>query len=122
MRTRSGETAYEVAGDGPTVVLVHGLGLRRQMWQWQLPALVPHFTVISYDLLGHGESADPEGSCNLSLFADQLARLLDEIGVERCAAVGFSLGGMIVRAFALAYPQRASRRAYLLQNVVGERA
>lgn len=108
MRTRSGETEYDIAGDGPPVVLVHGLGLNRHMWQWQLPALTPHFTVVSYDLLGHGESANPQGACSLSLFAGQLARLLDDIGVARCAAAGFSLGGMIVRAFALAHPRRAS--------------
>ncbi|MDH3473838.1 MAG: alpha/beta fold hydrolase [Rhodospirillales bacterium] len=108
MRSKSGETAYDISGDGPPVALVHGLGLNRGMWRWQLPALTPRFTVISYDLLGHGESAKPQGQCDLSLFADQLARLLDEIGVARCAVVGFSLGGMIARAFALAHPQRLS--------------
>jgi hypothetical protein len=40
-------TAYELTGKGPAVVLVHGLGLNRGMWQWQLPALVPHFEVLT---------------------------------------------------------------------------
>ena len=113
MPTRSGETAYDISGEGPPVVLVHGLGLNRGMWRWQLPALTPHFTVVTYDLLWQGESAKPAGDCSLSLFAGQLARLLDDIGVARCAVVGFSLGGMIARAFALAHPQRVTALAIL---------
>ena len=120
MRTRSGETAYDISGDGPPVMLVHGLGLNRGMWQWQLPALTPQFTVITYDFLGHGESANPEGACNLSLFAQQLAALLDDIGVERCAVVGFSLGGMIARSFALSHAQRVS--ALVILNSAHDRS
>ena len=62
------ETVFERQGHGPPVVLIHGLGLRRAMWQWQLPALTPHFDVLSYDLLGHGDSADPAEDPRLSTF------------------------------------------------------
>lgn len=49
-------TAYSLAGDGPaTVVLVHGLGLSRAMWQWQHTALAQRYRVLTYDLYGHGE-------------------------------------------------------------------
>ena len=107
------ETAWEVHGSGPPVVLIHGFGLNRAMWQWQLPALTPHFSVLTYDLLGHGESAPPAGTPDLALFSAQLLRLMDRCGIERAAVVGFSLGGMIARRFALDRPDRLSALAIL---------
>lgn len=107
------ETAYERQGRGPTLALVHGLGLNRAMWQWQLPALVPHFDVLTYDLLGHGESSNPVGVPDLTLFSEQLLRLMDRCGIERAAVAGFSLGGMIVRRFALDHPDRLTAMAIL---------
>ena len=109
----AGETAWERHGDGPAVVLIHGFGLNRAMWQWQLPALTPHFSVLTYDLLGHGESAPPARAPDLALFSGQLLRLLDRCGIERAAVVGFSLGGMIVRRFALDRAERLSALAIL---------
>ena len=109
----AGETAWELDGGGPAVALIHGFGLNREMWQWQLPALTPHFRVLSYDLLGHGASAPPEGTPDLAMFSGQLLRLMDRCGVERAAVVGFSLGGMIARRFALDHPDRLSALAIL---------
>jgi 3-oxoadipate enol-lactonase len=106
-------TAYETGGQGRPVVLVHGLGMTRAMWDWQWPALTRRFHVVRYDLLGHGESDKPRTAYSLGRFADQLAVLLDGLGLERAALVGFSLGGMIVRAFALAHPERVSALAVL---------
>ena len=83
------------------------------MWQWQLPALVAHFHVLTYDLLGHGESAKPAGVPDLTMFSEQLLRLMDRCGIERAAVAGFSLGGMIVRRFALDHPDRVSAVAIL---------
>jgi pimeloyl-ACP methyl ester carboxylesterase len=107
------ETAYQLQGSGPTVTLIHGLGLNRAMWQWQLPALIPHFEVLTYDLLGHGNSANPSGVPDLVMFSEQLLRLLDGCRMERVAVVGFSLGGMIARRFALDHPDRLSALAIL---------
>ena len=109
----AGETAWEVRGSGPPVVLIHGFGLNRAMWQWQLPALTPHFSVLTYDLLGHGESASPAGTPDLAMFSAQLLWLMDRCGIERAAVVGFSLGGMIARRFALDHPDRLSALAIL---------
>ena len=114
MSTRDeGETAWELHGNGPAVALIHGFGLHRGMWRWQLPALVPDFSVLSYDLFGHGESAMPEGRPDLAMFSGQLLRLMDRCGIERAAVVGFSLGGMIARRFALDHPDRLSALAIL---------
>jgi 3-oxoadipate enol-lactonase len=109
----TGATVFDVQGDGPTVILVHGLGLNRHMWQWQLPALTPHFRVIQYDLLGHGESAKPPGPYLMSHMVGQLADLMSELDIDRAALVGFSLGGLIVQAFALAHPQKVTALAIL---------
>lgn len=108
-----GETAWELHGGGSPVALIHGFGLNRGMWRWQLPALTPHFRVLSYDLFGHGASAPPEGTPDLAMFSGQLLRLMDRCGIERSAVVGFSLGGMIARRFALDHPDRLSALAIL---------
>jgi 3-oxoadipate enol-lactonase len=100
------KSAFTIEGDGPTVVLIHGLGLGRSMWDGQLPALTGRFRVVRYDLLGHGESAKPRGAIEMAHFVDQLDNLLDGLALERCALAGFSLGGMIARAFAVAHPER----------------
>ena len=112
-RITAGGTAYELYGQGPAVVLVHGMGLNQAMWQWLLPALTPHFLVLSFDLLGHGESMDPVGRPDLKTFSAQIVELLDICGLTRGAVVGFSLGGMIARRFAIDHPNRLSALAIL---------
>ncbi|MFN4142389.1 alpha/beta fold hydrolase [Aestuariivirga sp.] len=100
-------TAYDVHGGGEAaVVLVHGLGLNRRSWQWQVPALARDYRVITYDLHGHGESSPPPGAPSLTLFSEQLRELLDHLGIGKAAVLGFSLGGMIARRFAMDHPQR----------------
>ncbi len=110
---RQGRSAIEISGHGRPVVLVHGLGLNRHMWRWQVPALEQQFTTIRYDLLGHGESDAPPIPCGLGDFSDQLLEVIDELEYEACALVGFSLGGMIVRALAMGHPERVSALAIL---------
>ncbi|QGX97572.1 alpha/beta fold hydrolase [Roseovarius faecimaris] len=102
-------TAFDRHGQpgGPVVVLIHGLGLNRHVWQWTLPALADRYDILTYDLYGHGDSGVPPETPSLALFARQLAALLDLLGHERAAIVGFSLGGMIARRFAMDYPARA---------------
>ena len=109
----AGETAWERHGSGPPVVLIHGFGLNRAMWQWMLPALTPHFSVLTYDLLGHGDSAPPADTPGLAMFSRQLLGLMDRCGIERAALVGFSLGGMIARRAALDHPDRVAALAIL---------
>lgn len=91
----------EVAGDGPSVVLIHGNLLSAAMWQPQVPALAEHLTVIAYDVRGFGRSPYRPG--RHSDRAD-LKALLDELGVERPHLVGLSMGANIALDFALAYP------------------
>ena len=114
-------TVYELFGpaDARSIVLIHGLGLNRQVWDSFLPRLSQRYRIINYDLYGHGESVAPPRKPDLSLFADQLCELLDELGVEQAALVGFSLGGMINRRVAMDHPQRVA--SLLILNSPHER-
>lgn len=99
-------TDYDIAGPpgAPCVVLIHGLGLNRECWQWTVPALCGHYQVLSYDLYGHGRSADPPEPPSLSLFSRQLQALMAHCGISEASIAGFSLGGMIARRFARDQP------------------
>lgn len=105
-RARDG-TAYTLDGTpgAPAVALIHGLGLTHHTWRWHAPALGTRYRVLQYDLYGHGASPLPEKP-SLALFARQLGDLLDELEIGGAALVGFSLGGMINRRFALDHPER----------------
>ena len=106
-------TAFEQHGDParPTVVLIHGLGLSRRLFDPMIDSFAADFHVLTYDLYGHGESAPPPRTADLSLFAEQIRELLEVTGVEKAALVGFSIGGMINRRFALDFPERLSALA-----------
>lgn len=108
-------TAFLLAGpeDARPVVLIHGLGLCRQLWDAHLPALTAHNHVIAYDLYGHGESAPPPATASLTVYAQQIADLLDHLSIARATLVGFSIGGMINRRFALDHPDRLAALAIL---------
>ena len=99
--------AYEEAGSGPAVVLVHGFTLDRRMWDDQVPALLDAgYRVLRYDLRGHGESDAPPTGYTAEDHADDLARLLDLLGVAAPHLVGLSLGGAVIAAYAERHPQR----------------
>lgn len=100
-------TAYDLTGpqDAPAVALVHGLGLARGVWDGLLGALSGH-RVLNYDLYGHGDSGPVPSKASLKLYADQLAGLMDHAGLDRAAVLGFSIGGMINRRFALDHADR----------------
>lgn len=106
-KARNG-TAWSLQGPegAPVVALIHGLGLTHNTWQWHLPALMSRYRVLNYDLYGHGDSTAPPRKLDLTLFSEQLRGLMDELGIARAALVGFSLGGMINRRFALDHPNR----------------
>lgn len=105
-------TAYAVHGDGPPVVLIHGLGLSQRLWDAHLPAFAAH-RVLTYDLHGHGNSAPIATEFSLTVFAEQLSKLMDHVGMAHAHIVGFSIGGMINRRFALDYPEKVLSLAIL---------
>ncbi len=103
------DTAYEVTGSGSVVVLIHGVGLDREMWRPLATRLVHRHTIVRYDLAGHGESGSGALGISLAGFADQLEQLLDDLSLHRVALAGFSLGALVARRFALTHPDKLTR-------------
>ena len=108
-RSKTG-TSYDLTGPmaAPVLVLVHGLGLTRATWDAFVPAFAAHYRVLRYDLPGHGDSALPQERPSLTLLSDHLLALLDELHIARATIIGFSLGGMINRRFAIDHPARVA--------------
>ncbi|NER65123.1 alpha/beta fold hydrolase [Pseudomonas sp. MAFF212427] len=104
-RTPAG-TSYLATGQGQTVVLIHGVGLNKEMWGGQIVGLATHYRVVAYDMLGHGDSPRPAPGTGLLGYADQLLELLEHLHVPHATVIGFSMGGLVARAFALHYPER----------------
>lgn len=99
-------TCYQVVGQGQPVVLIHGVGLNKEMWGGQVVGLADTYQVIVYDMLGHGASPRPPANIDLKGYAEQLLELLDHLHLQKVTVIGFSMGGLIARAFALHFPQR----------------
>lgn len=99
-RSASG-LAYEIAGDGPPLVLVHAGVADRRMWDPQWAAFTAHYRTLRYDARGYGESLPPSGPW--SQHSDLLG-LLDELGIRRAHVIGASMGAGIAVEAALAQP------------------
>jgi len=100
---------FDLVGRGPTLVLIHALGVDRRMWRRQVPVFAESHQVVAYDVRGHGGSDKPSGPYSLETLADDLHGLLDALGIERASLLGLSMGGMIAQTFALAHPERVDR-------------
>ncbi len=109
---------YLRLGNGPPLVLIHALGLDRRLWVKQVEDLSASCTVIAYDVRGHGESDVPAGPYTISDMADDLAGLLDSLGIESAHLAGLSMGGMVAQEFALSYPNRV--RSLVLADTTSE--
>ncbi|MEV4759116.1 alpha/beta hydrolase [Micromonospora sp. NPDC049559] len=108
--------AYDDTGAGSPVVLVHAGIADRRMWREQIGPLAAHHRVVTLDLRGYGDSDLPTGT-----FAqhDDVAGLLDALGIERAALVGCSVGGAVAIDVALAHPHRVSALVLLGTTVSG---
>lgn len=104
--TKAIDCAYSVEGEGPPLFLIHGIGAARNTWRKALPILTPHFTVVTYDLRGHGESPMPQQPFGLDELVADLEAVRERTGFEQAHFAGHSLGGMISPAYARAFPDR----------------
>ena len=103
--------AYEVHGSsGPWVVLSHSLGCSRSMWDNQVKALAPRYRVLTYDMIGHGESGIDNDATDGTLadYAQDVLRLLDALDIGHCHFAGISVGGMIGQTLASTAPDRVT--------------
>lgn len=119
MHVNGKELAVEVDGEGPAVLLVHGLGGTSNFYQVQADALAASHTVVRVDSAGAGRSPVADG-ISVESHAEDLAAVLDKIGVESAAVVGHSFGTLIARSLAARHPGRVS--ALVLLGAVREPA
>lgn len=99
-------SAYSVAGDGPALFVIHGIGARRATFDRLVEGLRDRFTCISYDLRGHGLTPWTGGRFGLDDLVDDLEALRDRLGIQKAHFAGHSLGGMIGPAYARRHPDR----------------
>lgn len=96
------DLAYEIAGEGPAVVLLHAGFVDRRMWDEQFVAFAQHYCVVRYDQRGFGNSKTKPGSFS---HRHDLAQLLNLLNIEQAHLLGCSMGGQISIDFALEYPE-----------------
>jgi pimeloyl-ACP methyl ester carboxylesterase len=113
---------YEIHGSGRPLVLLHGGLGSGEMFGPVLPALAERHQVIAVDLQGHGRTADIDRPIDLRHMADDVAALIDHLGLDRPDVVGFSLGGGVALQTAVRHPERVRRlvcaSAYLRADAV----
>jgi 3-oxoadipate enol-lactonase len=85
--------AYDIAGSGPLVVFLHGIGGNRSNCEGQIAYFAARFCAVAWDARGYGASEDPPQTLKFSDYTDDLVRLLDHLGGQRCHLVGLSMGG-----------------------------
>ena len=114
------DVAYRQAGEGPLLVMIHGIAGSSGTWVPVMPLLAERYTVIAPDLLGHGESAKPRGDYSLGAYASGVRDLLGVLGHERATVVGHSLGGGVAMQFAYQFPQMAERLVLVCSGGLGK--
>lgn len=102
--------AYVDEGTGPeTLVFIHGLGSNLQAWQQSVVGLRQHYRCIALDLPGYGKSSQGDYAFGMAFFADQVAALIEKLGLEKVTLVGHSMGGQVAITLALRRPAYLQR-------------
>lgn len=99
---------YGRHGLGVPVVLIHGVGMAKEVWTPQVNALARGFEMLAYDMWGHGQSALPEQAPALRHYSQQLLELIDVLGLSQVRVVGHSMGALVALEFALEHPSRCA--------------
>jgi pimeloyl-ACP methyl ester carboxylesterase len=101
--------AFVHVGQGPALLLIHGIGNSLETWSAQIEELARDHTVIAPDLLGHGRSDKPRADYSVAAYANGMRDLISVLGVDRVTIVGHSLGGGVAMQFAYQFPERCER-------------
>ena len=104
-------------GTGRPMILLHGGLMSGDMFAPLLPALTRHHQVITVDLQGHGRTADIDRPLDVRLMADDIAALIDELGLDRPDVVGYSLGGGVAMLTAIQHPHKVGRLVAASANI-----
>jgi pimeloyl-ACP methyl ester carboxylesterase len=111
---------YRTAGqDGPVLVLIHGITSSSRTWEPVIDALARDHVVVAPDLVGHGESAKPQGDYSLGAYASGVRDLLALLGHDRVTVVGHSLGGGVAMQFAYQFPEWLERLVLVSSGGLG---
>ncbi|MEY9962700.1 pimeloyl-ACP methyl ester carboxylesterase [Streptacidiphilus sp. MAP12-16] len=111
--------AYRIAGSGPAVLLIHGIGDSSATWAELIPGLARNHTVIAPDLLGHGASDKPRADYSVAAYANGMRDLLGVLNIERATLIGHSFGGGVAMQFAYQFPERTERLVLASTGGVG---
>ena len=103
------DLGYRMAGEGPAILLIHGIAGSSGAWREIMPDLATRYTVIAPDLPGHGSSAKPTGDYSLGAYANVLRDLLGILGVPRATLVGQSFGGGVAMQLSYQNPELCER-------------
>ena len=110
---------YRTAGEGPAILLVHGIAGRAENWDPIIPALARNHTVIAPDLPGHGLSGKPPGDYSIGALASAMRDLLVYLGHDRATVMGHSLGGGVAMQYAYMFPERCERLVLISSGGLG---
>jgi pimeloyl-ACP methyl ester carboxylesterase len=110
---------FRMAGEGPLVVLIHGITSGSHCWLDVMEVLARDHTVVAPDLLGHGRSAKPRGDYSLGAYASGGRDLVGALGFESGTVVGHSLGGGIALQFAYQFPEYCERLVLMSSGGLG---
>jgi 3-oxoadipate enol-lactonase len=114
------ELAYTRRGKGTPLVLLHGYPLDHHLWDDVAPLLEDTFDLILPDLRGFGESTTVDSAFTVDDYASDIAGLLDQLGIQKTAIVGHSMGGYVALAFARLYPERVSGLGLVSSQVLAD--
>ena len=111
---------YRIGGEGPPIVLIHGIAGSSETWTEVLPLLARDFTVVAPDLLGHGDSAKPRGDYSLGAYASGIRDVLIALEIDRATFLSHSLGDGIAMQFTYQFPERLQRLVLVSSGGLGK--
>ncbi len=99
LSTKLSTRVLDTGGDGPVVILIHGLAASIELWERVIPRLAQTYRVIAFDLPGYGEADRPDAAYDAAFFVSQLKALMDALSLERAHLIGSSLGASLIVRF-----------------------
>jgi pimeloyl-ACP methyl ester carboxylesterase len=111
--------AFVKVGEGPALLLLHGLGCDHTTWEPVIDTLARRYTVIAPDLLGHGLSDKPRADYSVGGYANGMRDLLTVLGIDRVTVLGHSFGGGVAMQFAYQFPERTERLILVASGGLG---
>ncbi len=106
--SNSASLFYQVAGDGFPLIFTHGASWNHKQWQKQVDFFKERYTVVTWDVRGHGYSSLPDGPVDSEDFSADIISLMDHLAIKRAVLCGLSMGGHISLQTAVRYPDRVT--------------